>query len=282
MAMYCIPVNLTKWNVLEEIKEPGVEIKCPASKEMQIGDIVVFFIRHQARGKESGIYGYGEIISETYTNLDDVGNFMENKLVVNIKVVKSAYLFPFIAAEDCKSYIDSRKRTASMISPEYKDEILMPMNQEYTYDRMMRSILCRYEYTTGYSYIIDKGLYPLLTELNEKKWYTEYSCEGHVNPVNIRWVSYLMFAHQYQFPIPIPVFDTSKSATSRVAPYTRIKITNYWRQKDKPDAPHAYYWFGSKSKKMNLINQEEERKAWLDAMIEWAKKLPVNDGQWIE
>ena len=94
---------------------------------------------------------------------------------------------------------------------------------------------------------IDKGIIPLLYELNKKGYKTCGSCEGHTRATDGKWNIALGFAHQYYF-ITIPIVST--------------------------------YKFGRESN-MLFMNWdgigEENRLKKLDDLLEWAKELPTHN-----
>ena len=110
----------------------------------------------------------------------------------------------------------------------------------------------------------DEEMIPIITELNEKGYKTYVCCQGHIyKDLNCRgWHGYVGFVDKYEFAKQPPLYRVGIKYHSLVGSYSEIK------------KGRIYYWFGSKSKKMNLEDRENERKEWIKNMTEWAKSLP--------
>lgn len=96
---------------------------------------------------------------------------------------------------------------------------------------------------------IDEGIIDILIELNKKRYFTLYSCEGHVgmnvdavNKPENYWQGYLSFAKPYKFAIYPPKYN---------------KVT-----KNKMN----FYWEGL---------GEESRQEFLERIYDWARCLPT-------
>lgn len=128
----------------------------------------------------------------------------------------------------------------------------------YTLDRLRKCLFS----TNGYPLeSIDEDMIPIITELNERGYYTTYCCQGHPNN-KTRWSAYISFNNNYDFPINVPLWEYGKS--SLVKHYSRKLINSSLNSA-------FYYWFGSKSKK---IDQESERKELMNTIYKWACSLP--------
>ena len=114
---------------------------------------------------------------------------------------------------------------------------------------------------------IDEDLIPLLIELNEKNWVTSFSCSGHKEEIEKqgRWNAYISFHLDNKVAPPnIPLYDLKKSKNK------------YSEKKDNGELNgYFYYWYGDKTK--SIDESEKERKQLMNDLLEWAKKLPVND-----
>lgn len=97
---------------------------------------------------------------------------------------------------------------------------------------------------------IDKGMWDILIELNQKGYHTVYSCEGHCSPTPNKkgkvgyWNGYLAFDRTYKFPVYPPKF--------------------YKNNKNR----QMFYWEGY---------GEESRKEYLDRVLRWAVTLPTRE-----
>jgi hypothetical protein len=114
---------------------------------------------------------------------------------------------------------------------------------------------------------IDEELIPLLIELNEKNWVTTFSCSGHKEEIENegRWNAYIAFHLDNKVAPPnVPLYSLKKSKNK----YSEKKeLGNY--------NGYFYYWYGDKNK--SIEESEEERKQLMADLLDWAKKLPVND-----
>lgn len=126
---------------------------------------------------------------------------------------------------------------------------------EYTMERLRRA-------TRLDNIPFDKDMIPIITELNEKGYKTLACCQGHLKKSNNRWCGYLLFDRPYQFEIEPPLYRIGVKYHSLVGSYSEVS-------KNKK----AYYWIGSRSKKMTLEEKESERKKWINDLYKWAKEL---------
>ena len=90
---------------------------------------------------------------------------------------------------------------------------------------------------------IDKGMWDILIELNEKNYYTIFCCEGHLNNEN-KWNGYLAFDKTYKFAQYPPKF-------------TKVNKHNRF-----------FFWEGI---------GEENRQEFLNNVLNWAKTLPTRE-----
>ena len=132
------------------------------------------------------------------------------------------------------------------------------MNNEYTMERFLKSIGGLRD-----SIPFDKEMIPIVTELNEKGYKTFACCQGHIREdLNCRgWNGYIGFCDKYEFDKEPPLFRVGMKYHNLVDGYSEIK------------KGRIYYWYGSKSKKMNCAEREKERQQWINSMIEWSKGL---------
>lgn len=58
MRFYVEPVNLRQWNLFDKVKGPG-HVECfLATRDMQLGDIIILHVGKQDPAHESGVYAY--------------------------------------------------------------------------------------------------------------------------------------------------------------------------------------------------------------------------------
>lgn len=155
-----------------------------------------------------------------------------------------------------------------------KGELSDELAKDYTIERLFACI-SPVDNNISPTYRVDAEMIPILTELNEKGWITEYACQGHYTPVNERVITYITFKHDYKFPTEAPLYNLDKNARRKVGSFTKIDVRSvYARDKGNPRyCSRTYYWFGSKSKK---INKEAQRQDLIKKLFEWSKNLPIN------
>ena len=88
----------------------------------------------------------------------------------------------------------------------------------------------------------DEGVIDILITLNEKNYFTNYCCEGHLNNNN-EWNGYISFVYPYSFKEYPHNFSSAKNKK-------------------------AFYWDGK---------GEESRQEFLKELTQWANILPVRE-----
>lgn len=112
---------------------------------------------------------------------------------------------------------------------------------------------------------IDKGMWDILIELNNKGYKTMYCCEGHPSREE-RWNAYILF-YKNKAPKTLPplyeVLPNRKQ--NRAERYSQI-LSN-----------ECFHWYGTKSKKYTIEMLEQERQELLKELLKWAKELENKD-----
>ena len=88
----------------------------------------------------------------------------------------------------------------------------------------------------------DEGIIEILITLNEKNYFTNFCCEGHLNSKN-EWNGYISFIYPYSFKEYPHNFDSAKNKK-------------------------AFYWSGK---------GEESRQEFLRELTQWANILPKRE-----
>ena len=123
MNIYFEPVNLNHWNMFEKVKNIGHVEPFLATKEMEVGDLVLFHVGQQNKKYESGIYAVGYVVEGPYILKGQPKDYCNNRNTVNIKISKITYSTPYITHEKCKSFI-RQFRTVHKIDPIFYEQIL--------------------------------------------------------------------------------------------------------------------------------------------------------------
>jgi len=99
MKYFFEPIVLSDWYMFNEVCSFCQEVSFYATEEMQIGDMLFFYIAKKNSKIPAGIYGNGIIISNP--NKDNV----ETRLRVNVRIKYIRFDEPIINYDICKKYI---------------------------------------------------------------------------------------------------------------------------------------------------------------------------------
>ncbi len=122
MNYYFEPVNVNQWNMFEKVKKTGHIETFLATKNMEIGDIVLLHVGQQNRKYESGIYAIGRIIKEPYILENSPQDYCNNKNTVDVEICKINYSSSYVKHEQCREFIH-QFRTVHKIAQEYYEQI---------------------------------------------------------------------------------------------------------------------------------------------------------------
>ncbi|MCL2146334.1 MAG: hypothetical protein FWH52_00880 [Synergistaceae bacterium] len=98
MKYFFEPINLRVWNIFIEICSFSYEESFYATKEMEIGDTVFFYVTKKNNRIPSGIYGNGIITKPPYTI--DNGRYM-----ADVKIKYLRFDEPIIEFDICKRFL---------------------------------------------------------------------------------------------------------------------------------------------------------------------------------
>ena len=155
MNIFYEPVNVDQWNLFEKVKQIGHIEPFLATKEMQIGDLMLLHVGQQNNRYKSGVYAIGVIVEGPFILKNHPEDYCNNKNSVNVKITDINYSTPYMTHEECKSFIN-QFRTAHKIEESHYSEILTKLNgkgvlkkSEYTQrGRCIRNTLS----SDGYQY----------------------------------------------------------------------------------------------------------------------------------
>lgn len=122
MNIYYEPVNLKQWNMFKEVKGIGHVEPFLATKEMEIGDIVLLHVGSQSKLYPSGIYAYGTIVHGPYILKDRPLDYCNNKNSVDVRIdyISENYIVDHKKATD----FITQFRTPHKIKEEFYDDII--------------------------------------------------------------------------------------------------------------------------------------------------------------
>lgn len=123
MKIFYEPVNVNQWNMFEKVRAVGHIEPFLATKAMEKGDIVLLHVGQQNKKYSSGVYALGEIVDYPFVLENSPEDYCNNKLTVNVKIIKINYSAPYITHNEFKSFIN-QFRTAQKINENYYKEIL--------------------------------------------------------------------------------------------------------------------------------------------------------------
>ena len=108
MRIYLEPVNLSQWNLFDNVKGSG-HVECfLATRYMQLGDIVILHV---------GTVIYGPYILENRP-----AEYCNNKLTVDVRIDHIVYDTPIITHEQCKRYT-GQYRNVHVIADSFNDNL---------------------------------------------------------------------------------------------------------------------------------------------------------------
>lgn len=113
MNYFFEPVNLTQWNMFEEVKFVNHIETFLATKNMQLNDIVLLHVGKQSKMKKSGVYAWGIIVKEPYIYKGRIEEYCNNKLSVDVKIIYIKYDIPFVKTDNDKIF--QQYRTVHML-----------------------------------------------------------------------------------------------------------------------------------------------------------------------
>lgn len=85
-----------------------------ATRDMQLGDIVILHVGKQDPAHESGVYAYGTVIYGPYILENRPAEYCNNKLTVDVRIDHIVYDTPIITHEQCKA--DASKMAINTLS----------------------------------------------------------------------------------------------------------------------------------------------------------------------
>ena len=96
MAVFFEPQNVNQWNILNEVKHVEHIEPFLATKDMKIGDYLLLYIGQQNKQYKPGVYAIGRIISNPYILRNRPTDYCNNKLSVDVEIVRIDHHNPII------------------------------------------------------------------------------------------------------------------------------------------------------------------------------------------
>ena len=116
--IYIEPVNLTQWNMFEEVKQAGHVEPFLARQSMTVGDMVLLHVGQQDKRYASGVYAHGTIIKGPFILQDHPDDYCNGKNTVLVRIDRIDYTSPMITHDECKAFC-RQFRTVHVIEPCY-------------------------------------------------------------------------------------------------------------------------------------------------------------------
>lgn len=125
MNVYFEPQNVNQWNIFKEVKNIGHIEPFLATKEMTVGDYVLLYVGKQNKNYKPGVYAIGQIVKHPYILRNSPEDYCNNKLTVDIEIIKINYSQPFIDYNQMKM-INKQFRTVHKLNIDcsYLDRLL--------------------------------------------------------------------------------------------------------------------------------------------------------------
>ena len=128
MQIFYSPIDITKCNIFEEIKDLESIFRVKSTKKMKKGDLVLLHLGKQDKNYPSGVYAYGKIVKEPYLLTDEPNDFCNNMDVVDLKILKINES-PFMFSEETDKFIQPYQ-TPHIIDKIYYNEIFNKIDLE--------------------------------------------------------------------------------------------------------------------------------------------------------
>lgn len=127
MAIFYSPIDVTKYNIFEKIKEPGIIEHFLATNDMELDDILLFHLGKHDSNYESGVYAYGKVVKEPYILKDHPEDYCNNQNTVDVEIIDIRDDKPFIPLSETKEFI-APYQNRHIISEQYYPFILEKLN----------------------------------------------------------------------------------------------------------------------------------------------------------
>lgn len=102
MNIYFEPINLNVWDMFSKVKRNKHIETFIATKEMNIGDILLLYVGGQKNDVESGVYAIARITSNVFVLRENPDDYCNNRSTVEAEIIDISYKEPIISNDICK------------------------------------------------------------------------------------------------------------------------------------------------------------------------------------
>lgn len=102
MNIYFGPINLNVWDMFNKINEIGQVETFLATKDMNVGDILLLYVGGQKNDVESGVYAIARITSNVFVLRENPDDYCNNKRTIKAEILKISYNNPLADENLCK------------------------------------------------------------------------------------------------------------------------------------------------------------------------------------
>ena len=120
MQIFYEPVNLNQWHMFNNVTKPDHVEHFLATTKMEYGDCMLLYVGTQDKDYAPGVYAIGIIVSEPFIVRGREDEYCNNKLSVNVKIVKLSRT-PLMSKECFARYNNSYRRVHMLEEEYYKD-----------------------------------------------------------------------------------------------------------------------------------------------------------------
>ena len=122
MNCFFVPVNLKHWDMFQKVKQAGHIETFLATKEIQLGDVMLLYVGKQDPRYASGVYAIGIACSEQYIPKNHPEEYCNNRNSVDVRIIAINYEKPYISHE-VFSHFTRQLRSVHKISPMYYPDL---------------------------------------------------------------------------------------------------------------------------------------------------------------
>lgn len=104
MNYFFSPINLDDWDIFKKVNAVGYQDTFLATKEMQVGDVVLFYVSANQR-REPGVYACGRIVRLPELVTGRPNDKCNGKVAVVVSFLSVPPQAPLIPLDGCKTFL---------------------------------------------------------------------------------------------------------------------------------------------------------------------------------
>ncbi len=104
MNYFFSPINLDDWDIFKKVNAVGYQDTFRATKEMQVGDVVLFYVAANQR-REPGVYACGRIVRPPELVTGHPKDKCNGKVAVVVSFLSVPPQAPLVPLDGCKAFL---------------------------------------------------------------------------------------------------------------------------------------------------------------------------------